>query len=169
MVNGGEEFAHITLQKVVMTTGKILSTVNGPVSALADPVGIRVVDETRFPDGFDDPAKGMKHDPVAKWSRRDQAAFGFVDVEAVIRARVVGFGAQFVLQRKQFFFLYLLEGRGGRFAAFPLTGFAISQVQVLEIPDFGVEVAICFHNLNIVQDSYQDGDKGIISSSRELE
>ena len=49
-----------------------------------------MVDETRFPNGFDDPAQGVVQHTITKWRSADQAALGFVELKIVVAAGLVG-------------------------------------------------------------------------------
>ncbi len=98
MVDRWEELAHVTTQRVAILTSKVLAAVQGAMGAFAHPVGVAVVDETPLEDGLDDVAQGVVDDSISERSGADQPPLGLEDEEAVIRARLVGLGHQFLLQ-----------------------------------------------------------------------
>ena len=90
MVDGREKLADITLQHVRVAPGKFLRAIDCAVGALANPVGIAVMDEAPLPDRLDHLAQGMVDHPVSKRRSGDQAALRLMDVEAVVLPRLVG-------------------------------------------------------------------------------
>ncbi len=101
VIYAGEELAYITGEHIGIATGKVGAAVQGPMGALAHPVGVGIVDETAFKDGLDDLAESVVDDPVTEGRGGDEAALGLVDVEAMVRARAIGLGEQFILELNQ--------------------------------------------------------------------
>ena len=74
VVYTGEKLHDIALQHIGVAPGEVGAAVQGRVGALTFSAGVRIMDETRFPDRFDEVAEGMVGDPVAERGRRDAAA-----------------------------------------------------------------------------------------------
>ena len=113
VVNGREVFNDVAMKDVAVAFNPGVGLVQGAVRAFADAAGVAGMDETRFPNGFDDPAEGVVDDPVAKGGGADQAALRFVDVEVGIRAGPVALLLEFPLQPPQVAFKIELKGGYG--------------------------------------------------------
>ena len=74
----------------------------------------------------------MVHHPVAEGRRADQALLGFVNVEVVVAARLVGLLLQLILQAEQVAFQVELEAGHFRAAALAFAGGAEGPIQVSE-------------------------------------
>ena len=142
VVDGGEELLHVAREHVAVTAGELLAAVQRGVGALADAVGVAVVDEAALEDGFDHVAQGVVHHAVAEGRCADEAALGFVDEEAGVAAGPVAVLDQLRLDRQQVLAGVLLEGGGRPVAALAFARLAPGQQQVLPVVDLRIEVAI---------------------------
>lgn len=84
-------------------------------------------------------------DAVAEGRGRDAAAFRFMDVEMAIRAWLVRFAAQIILQFVQICLLVVLERGDGLRAAFAAPRVAIRPVQIFKITHLVVQMLVRFH------------------------
>jgi hypothetical protein len=145
MVNAGEELFDIALEYIAVSPGQESTAIQSSMGALADAVSIAVVNKAALEDGLDDVADGVVYNAVTEGSGGYEAAFRLVDVEAVIGAGLIGPGSQFFLKLEQVGLPIELEGGRRSLASLAFAGLAVGQVQVLESPDLGIEVAICLH------------------------
>jgi len=98
VVDRWKDLAHVALQDIGEAPRPGLALVQRAVGALADAVGIRMIDETAREGRLNHPAQRVMHDAVAKWGCADQAPLRFVNGEAGVLARLVGRCGEFVLK-----------------------------------------------------------------------
>jgi len=116
VVEAGEELAEVALESVAKTAGETLKTIQRAMGALAHAVGERIGNEAALERRFDDLAKRMVHDPVAKRRGGNQSPFWFVDEEVGVWTRAVRAVAQFGLERQDVFLHAMFEAGDVRMA-----------------------------------------------------
>ncbi len=141
VVHGWEELMHVTLEKIPMPARKVLGAVQGGVGALAGAAGVGVVNETRLPEGHDDPAEGVVHHPVPEGRRADETQLAFLNVEVAVRSRLVGLSRELVLQLEEIRLQVVLEGGHFPPVALPFPSQSESSVEVGKSDDISVEMA----------------------------
>jgi hypothetical protein len=81
MVDRRKMLDDIEAQRISVTTGKLLKSIDCPVATPTQPVGITVRDKAAFESWLDDIAERMMHNPVAKGGRTDLASLRLVKVK----------------------------------------------------------------------------------------
>lgn len=104
VIDIGEVAADIALKNVGMRPGKVSEALECPVGAVADAVGVGVLNEGPFDRRHDDLANGMMHHSIAIGCSGDEARFGFVDLKGAIGTGLIGLGFEFVLEFEEFGF-----------------------------------------------------------------
>ena len=98
MINGWKELFDIALQHIWILAGQMLTAVDGKMSAFADAVGVAVGKKLLLVTWHSNIAQGMMHHAVTEGRRRDEPAFGLVDVKTVVAAGLITAIPQLTLQ-----------------------------------------------------------------------
>ncbi len=102
MVDTRKKFPDIAFEHILVAPRKVLKPLDGPVRALAQAVGVRVVDKRLLEYRLDHVAQGVMYHPVAKGRGADQALLGVVHVKCSVGTGGVDFGLEVALQTKKF-------------------------------------------------------------------
>ena len=79
------------------------------MGAVADSVGVGVMDEAALEDGLDNIAEGMMNNPVAVGCGGNPARLWIVDFKVKVVAGLIGSGLEFGLELEDFCFKILVE------------------------------------------------------------
>ena len=109
VIDIGEVAADIALEDVGVRPSKVSKALECSVGAVADAVGVGVLNEGPFDRGHDDLANGMMHDSIAVGCGGDEARLRFVDLEGAIGTGLIGLGFEFVLEFEEFGFEVVVE------------------------------------------------------------
>ena len=110
--------------------------------ALAHPVGVAIGNKATFKGRNYQITQGVMHHPVPNRRGRDQAPFGFVDVEAIVRSGSIGLGLQLQLKLNQVVFQTVFKGGYVSMPPFTPAGIAIGQPEIIPATEFGVDLAL---------------------------
>jgi hypothetical protein len=131
VVDTRKELTDISLESILVPAGIELGAVQGAVGTLANAIGVAIRQEGPLKHRLDNVAQGMVDHPVAKRRGADEAALGFVDVKANIRAWAVAALGQLGPERHQIFFEPMFEPRHIGAAPFATAGLAIGEEEVI--------------------------------------
>ena len=145
MIDAGEVFADVALEDVATGPGEAGEAAEGTMGAIANAVGVGVVDEDTLEDGGDDGAEGVVDDSIAVGCGGNHAGFGGLDLEGGVGTGAVGLGVELVLEFDELGFEVVVEGEDVGAKAFAALGFVGGVEEIGEINYAGPEVAGSFH------------------------
>ena len=97
MANRRKIFADVHFEKPAISTLVRVGLSDSSMGALAHTTGVGMVDLEFFQDGLHDIHEGMMHNPITKGSSRNEAFFGFVNVELAVFGMVPELGLELPL------------------------------------------------------------------------
>lgn len=123
MIDAGEVFADVALEDVATGPGEAGELAEGAVGAIADAVGVGVMNEDALEDGGDDGADGVMNYAVSVGCGGDHARFGGLDLEGGVGTGAVGLGVELVLELDEVGFEAVVEAEDVGAEAFAALGF----------------------------------------------
>ncbi len=131
MVNTRKELTDIELQNIRVTAGKRLTTVDSPMRAFANTIGIGVRNKTKLENRLYDITQCMMNHPISERSCADQTSFRIMNVKISVGARLIGLVLELRLQHEKIFFQPVFKRSHSRFAALAFGGLFVGEQQIV--------------------------------------
>jgi hypothetical protein len=107
-----------------------LGMVQGAMGPFANPIGVRIGYKRTFKNRFKYVTQGMVDHSVTKWSSRNEASFGLMNIKTTVRSWTIGRRVQLRLQLNKLLLKSMLEARHCGLPPLPFARPAIGKKQV---------------------------------------